>query len=280
MPEFKLNHYIPRVLLKNWVVSQEGRLGVHTYDALEARSYFSTASGRKAFSFAISPDIYVPKIRDKRYVVIEKWFSNLEDTFGKAVRILLSDENIPLFKKTEDIVNLLYALLSLRHRTLHVLESNNRFLKHNKKESNLLSMGSKKDQRILVLENIVNAIKHEAAEYYNVEFVVAKSNCDSYILCDMPVLNKVVDGFSFLPISSRVLLAFRPSVTESTYKRINGGNDLVAAINESLAGCARRWIIANNLEQIELFKTHVNTNPDSGSIFIKAKHLIMPFSIE
>lgn len=280
MPKFKRNHYIPKVLLKNWIVNNEGRLGVHVFETAKYKSHFSTSNGRKPFSFAISNDLYIPKVNDIRYVGLEKYFSNLEDTFGRATKILLSNDNVPLFTSSNEISIFLRALLAFRHRTKHVIESNQIFLENNLNERNLILRGRAVDQKILLIENIVNAINHEAAEYNHIEFVISKPDSGCYILGDMPILTKVVDNFSFIPIAKRSLLAFRPSEVGSTYKRINGGIDLVNSINEAIAASAKKWIIAESTEQLAMYKDLVNTNPNTGSIFVHSQRPIIPFTIE
>lgn len=274
MPEKKANHYFPKVLLRNWITLDEnGRRGVHVFDIRKNKEYFSTAEGRKAFSFAISDNIYVPKINQRRYLKLEDWFGTLETSISKMLKILSSEQNVPLFKNPQDLYNLKLALLSFKHRSKYVIESNTKFVQENPDYIEMVWGRTDRDIKILMLENVVNATIHDALEYDEIEIVVGRSKNKSLICSDLPFLEKVVDNFSFIPLSNKKFIGFRPTDKDSTYNRVDFDIGMIDALNNPIATNARHWIIADSRELIDEYKQDAISSIEKSSVYTPARYL-------
>lgn len=268
MADKKNNHYIPKLILKHWITKNtENREGVYVYDTAKEKIYFSSAKGKRAFSFAIVKDLYVPKIKGERRVELEDWFGGLESTLDKTILKLNSATQESLFTSEDELKKFLLALFSLKHRTKYVIEKHREFIEANPAKLKLISGRNDNNKELILLENIVNATTYDMLELSNFEMVVMKSKGISLILGDMPFLENIVDGFSFVPLTNKVFIGFR-SIRESSYYTIQEpGDQLVDSLNAAIASNSKYWIVSDNKFQIEEYKEKLKNNLDKESLY-------------
>lgn len=268
MPQKKNNHYIPRLILKHWVTkNSEDRKGVYVLDTAKNKSYFSSSEGKRAFSFAIGNDLYVPKIEDERRVELEEWFGGLESTLAKTILKLNSTNQKPLFQSQDEMTKFVLALFSFKHRTKYVIEKHRKYLEENPDKLKLISGRTDDNKELILLENIVNATTHDTIKLSNFEMVVMKSKGKSLIMGDMPFLENIVDGFNLLPITNRIFIGFR-SIRESSFYNVQESSDkLVESLNYAIASNSKYWIVADNKIQIEKYGEELKTNMDKEPIY-------------
>jgi hypothetical protein len=268
MPEKKNNHYIPKLILKHWVTkNSENRNGVYVLDTVKNRSYFSSSEGKRAFSFAIGNDLYVPKIEDERRVELEDWFGGLELTLDKTILKLNSANQEPLFQSQYEMTKFVLALFSFKHRTRYVIEKHRKYLEENPDKLKLISERTDYNKELILLENIVNATTHDAIKLSNFEMVVMKSKGKSLIMGDMPFLENIVDGFNFLPLTNKVFIGFRSIRESSFYDVQESGDKLVESLNYAIASNSKYWIVADNKTQIEKYEEELKANLEKEPIY-------------
>jgi len=264
MPEKKNNHYIPRLILKNWITTNsDKRKGVHVLDTVKNKRYFSSSEGKRGFSFAIGNDLYVPKIEGKRRVELEDWFGGLEATLAKTIVKLRSDKKESLFNSEQEMTKFVLALFSFRHRTKYVIDKHRKYLDENPDKLKLISGRADDNKELILLENIVNATKHDTIKLANFEIVVMKSKGTSLIMGDMPFLENVVNGFNFLPITNKIFIAFRSTSEKSFYNVEEPGDELIESLNFAIASNSRYWIVADNISQIAKYEQELKNNEDN-----------------
>ncbi len=268
MPEKKNNHYIPKLILKHWITkNSENRKGVYVLDTTKDKSYFSSSAGKRAFSFAIENDLYVPKIEDERRVELEDWFGGLESTLAKTILKLNSASQEPLFQSQDEMTKFVLALFSFKHRTKYVIEKHRKYLEENPEKLKLISGRSDDNKELILLENIVNATTHDTIKLSSFEMVVMKSKGKSLIMGDMPFLENIVDGFNFLPLTNKVFIGFRSIGESSFYKVQEPSDELVGSLNSAIASNSRYWIVADNKSQIEKYEKELKSNLENEPIY-------------
>jgi hypothetical protein len=75
---FKNNHEVPRSLLKRWISEPDPWPRVWVFDIEKQKLYRSGDTGKRPFSFAIIPDLYVPEVEGTRLAQAEGWFARAE----------------------------------------------------------------------------------------------------------------------------------------------------------------------------------------------------------
>jgi len=275
MPEKKFNHYIPRLILKHWVTTNEhNRKGVYVFDTEKNKKYFSEAKGKKGFSFAIGNDLYVPKIEEKRRTELEDWFGGLENTLANTISKIIVSKNAPLFTSQYEMSKFILALFSFKHRTKYVIERNRKYLDENPESLKLISGRldrHNENKDLILLENIVNATTYDTIQLSSFEMIVMKSEGQSLIYGDMPFLENIIDGFNILPLTNKVFIGFRSIRGKSFYQTINCDEKMVESLNVAIALNSAKWIIADNQTQIEKYKEYLKKNLDVDSIYTPAK---------
>lgn len=272
MAEKKLNHYIPRLILKNWVTTNdENRKGVYVFDTKKNKSYFSEAEGKRAFSFAIGNDLYVPKINDERRLELEDWFGGLENTSANAIRKIASNENEPLFSNRDETVKFAMALMSFKYRTKFVIEKMSSYLEENPEYLKLIRSRLDNNKELIILEHIVNATTHATLELSHFEMIAWKSNNKSLIFGDVPFLDNVADGYSFMPITNKIFISLRSIMGESRYTILECEDEMIHSLNLAIASNSVNWIIADNISQIEEYEPELKNNIDRGFVYTPLK---------
>lgn len=269
MPEKKNNHYIPKLILKNWVTTNsEDRKGVYVFDTEKNRSYFSVSHGKKGFSFAIGNDLYVPRIDEKRRVELEDWFGGLENTLDKTISKLNSGKKESLFTSQYELNKFVLALFSFKYRTRYVIEKHRKFLDENPDKLKLISGRADDNKELILLENIVNATTHDTIKLSNFEMIVMKSKNKSLIFGDMPFLGDAIDGFNFLPITNKIFIGFRSVSEESFYNILECDDELVESLNSAIASNSKYWIVADNISQIGKYEEELKNNIEKEPIYV------------
>jgi len=269
MPEKKNNHYIPKSILKYWVTKNEkNKKGVYVFDLKKNKSYFSEPFGRRAFSFAIENDIYVPVIEGKRRLELEEWFAGLENTLAITVKKIESDTNSTLFKSKKEMDKFILALFSFKHRTKYVVKNIEKYLKNNPKYLKLITGKKDNSSEVILLENIVNAINHDAIKLSRFEMIIMKSKENSFIYGDLPFLENIIDGYNFMPLTNKILIAFRSTKEKSFYKKYECENKMVESINFAIASNSENWIVADNLNQIIKYQSELKTKTDDETVYV------------
>src|SRR5438128_1743548 len=88
MADHKRNHFIPRFMLDYWSTKPVGRnyAGVWVYEFARKRKYFANGQGPSAYSFAVSEDLYVPRVTGERVTAQEHWHGSLEGRLAALAR--------------------------------------------------------------------------------------------------------------------------------------------------------------------------------------------------
>ncbi|MFK8055209.1 MAG: DUF4238 domain-containing protein [Saprospiraceae bacterium] len=273
MPILKNNHYMPRMLLKHWVTDDETktREGVYVLDAEKEKTYFSTSKGKKAFSFAIKKDLYVPRIADKRILDLEKWFGSLENSLSKTITKIIADSHKPLFSNNIDLSKFVLAIFSIKHRSRFQIEKNRELLTNNPDILELVKCRPDNNLELILLENLMNSIEQDSRSLPNFEMVVMESIDTDLIFGDLPFLDNIADGFSFVPITCKHFIAIRNTTKESFYTKETCSRELTESINRSIASKSRYWIISNNRDQLLQYTKEFKQNQDVTARFKPAK---------
>ena len=196
MPEKKNNHIIPKCLIRQWSTKQEKFSGVHVYELIQKKIYFSSGSGKRGFSFAIEPYFYVPTIKDERIYKVENWLASVENTLATFIKKLNEDADYSLFKNRQEFTKLLLALFSLKNRTKYDIQQIREFIHRNPNMKELIEMEQNREIEIAVMENLINATTEEAIEYSNCEIIVCKIKEGNILLSDRPFLHKLFEDYS------------------------------------------------------------------------------------
>ena len=249
----KNNHFIPRFMLNAWARTNDlGRFGVDYYDIERSKYLFSEGTGKKAYSFAIVNDGYVPVIGDQRRTNLEDWFSGLEGTLANAIRkFMLNDINYLGDKET--YTKFMLAVLSFKFRTQAFVKYCEAFLKSNPDIRQFHD--PEKPIGLIVLENVVNATCEALAQYGHCDFQIITAREDKFITGDMPFVENAMDGWDWLILSNKMMLMIRGN--NLNHPRIDFlpvTDVLVNLVNQQNAWQARYWIVGDSASQLAKYK--------------------------
>lgn len=257
---YKNNHTIPRAILKHWISNINDREGVYVYDIKKDKQYFSSSTGKRAFSFAISNYLYVPHINGIKNPDLEKWKGGLEAILSEFIELIKKKQRTGIAKSDYHITQILMAILSLDGTSKYDIEAASNFLLNNLDYKNLISGKPEREVNILILENIVNSIIEEVISYKAIEFTVLTSDQDNqFIYCDRPLIAKPFDETSFIVLTKNILLAFNKTIDISTINYLDCKPDFVNTINEIMAERSREWIIASDETILNKYKGIINS---------------------
>lgn len=257
--EHKRNHYVPQFILRGWVTRGLKYSGVWVYDIREERSFFSNATGAKAFSFAATDDLYVPKIDGKRSASMEKWFGGQESALSKVVREALQKRDILTDRATYDeLAALTFALVGLEHRSRHEIEASTRAVRDDPDLRKIISSNPERDIHRLVLENIINDTTNTVQELGHVEITFFETE-NSLICSDRPAFLHDEIGH-FVVLTNHCFAVYHTSSAGLfRYRHEQARADFVESVDRALTFAARDWIVADseqNLNRhIEVIKT-------------------------
>jgi len=264
----KNNHYIPRCLLKRWLTNNGTYDGVHYLDIRTKKIGFSSANGRKAYSFASVDNLYILDADSNRKANLEDWFSGLENSFSLFIDRVERKQSEEIFKEPKHLTLLMMGLISFEFRSPYVIKQGIEFLNDN---PDILNDFDGKSPFQIILENVVIGTTEYANQYPQVEFVISKSP-SPILLVDRPLVLDDDDQFSIFPLTPELVLSFKRVLGTSTITYNEISDELAQQLNNTLIVQARNWIVSNDLSQLE--NIEVKDTPDDKVIFEKIKHLM------
>jgi hypothetical protein len=266
----KNNHYIPKCLLKRWVTNNGKYDGLNVLDLKTRTIYFSSSTGRKAYSFASYDNLYILTQNSVRQKNLENWFDGLENSLSLFIdKASLSETD--LFKNLGHINKLVMGLISFEYRSRYFLEQGIQYLEENPKIKNGFNG---KNSFQIILENVVNATTDKANLLFPIDLTVWKSNIP-LLLCDRPLMLDKVDGYSFFPLAPNMLLSFIKAQDKSTINYQNLDDKLAISFNNMIVENGRDWIVSTDrkiLDEIRL--NFVNSEYNDSLKFEKFKTLL------
>jgi hypothetical protein len=244
--EKKNNHYIPRCLLKRWVKSNGKYDGVHVLNLHSKAIDFSSSSGKNAFSFASIDNLYILTQENNRQVNLENWFDGLENSLSIFID-KVSKSDSALFKNLGHLNKLVMSLVSFEFRSRYFFEKGIEFLDNNP----LIKSGFKEKSSFqIVLENVVNATTDNTNLLFPVEFTIWKSDIP-LLICDRPLMFKIVDDYSFFPLTPNLMLSFIKTKIQSTINYQNIDEKFALSFNNMIIENARDWIVSTDRNVLE-----------------------------
>ena len=275
MSEYKNNHYSPRAILRKWETLEKNRWGVHIYDLIKDKYYFSCSRCKGAFSFAKSDYLYVPEVDGQRIPNVEKWFNGIETILSAAISRIEKEDNTPLFSRVDDTFKFIIALMSFKHRNEYNLKSIKKKLEGNEELKFNISGIAGRDIDLLVLENMINACEEDSRDYWQSELMIlSTSENKSLIYCDRPFIEDAVDGYSFLPLTDKRFIAVKKTNEPSFYLHQKSNDGLVDSINSIIAEQSRNWIMADSRELLDQYiETAKKSNCEIEALYKPTKHL-------
>jgi len=273
MPEKQLNHFIPRFMLNYWgKKNEQDRFGVHVYDIERSKFFFSDGTGKKAYSFAIEKNGYVPIIDEERRTNLEDWFSGLEGTLAKAIRQFNAEE-ISMFDDVKEYQRFLLSVLSFKYRTQAFVNHVTEFLKE--------SIGVREDLdpakslEVIVLENIVNATTDDVNTYNFCDFeILHTQDDDSFILGDRPFVSDLFDEWSLLILSNKLVVMLRKNHRhEPRFRFVPAKKDFVHSVNMLIAEQAHYWIVGASEQHLGLYLNEADQKSNIPISYVPPKNL-------
>ncbi|AJR14788.1 DUF4238 domain-containing protein [Leptospira interrogans] len=289
---YKLNHYIPRSLLKNWgsegITNNQKYNGVWCYLIQEDRIFYSESKGKKAFSFAIVEDLYVPVIEGLRHIHFEgKWLSGLENAFANFTNQLNVDNPELRFNNLNEMTKFLMGFYSFKYRSKYDFEQVTKYLEEN--QDDLKKISNSKNIHVAVLENIIHATTEMYLRNLGSELIIAKFLTNNVIIGDRPfIYSSKGKGISWLPINPSTIISINKWKDNNhphfplAYKVVSGDNSFVQSFNQIIAQSASYWIVSHDLETLKKNIPYCigNSNKKGSIIFEPIQTLPYGWSIE
>lgn len=271
--EKKNNHYIPKCLLKRWKTNNGKFDGVHVLDLQSKSIDFSASNGKKGFSFASIDNLYVLTKDNDRLVNLENWFDGLENSLSTFIdKVERKDKE--LFKNLGHLNKLIMSLVAFEFRSRYNFEIGLEYLNKNKEIKDKF-IG--KDSFQIILENVVNGTTYLSNQIFPVELTVWESD-KPLLLSDRPLLFKIVDDYSFFPLTPNKLLSFKKTTNESTINFQKATVDFVDKFNDMITESARDWIVSVQKQDLELIsQTKEFKQPVDSVIFNEIDRLLIGY---
>ncbi|MGE3682323.1 MAG: DUF4238 domain-containing protein [Bdellovibrionales bacterium] len=258
MPEYKKNHYIPKVLLKNWVVSGATYEGVHVFEIEPKKFSFSASRGGSGFSFAIINDLYVPILEGERIVDAEKWLSGLEGSIGKILPMLLASTDIR-YESHLEAVKFVMGLLSLQYRSEYILSRVRETVATDPDAQQFLGLHSGRTVDQIVVENIVNSVDEFLREMAPVKMRIFQPTSGEFIVSDRPVLDEDYVGERIVVVAPKVAIALSKGTQPFEYQYVPINEDFTHQINDLVATQARSWIAGSSEMLVQKYSAVVES---------------------
>jgi len=252
MPEYKHIHTIPASILRYWIDANTSYKGVHVYENQSRRIYVSTGQGPKAFSFAITDDLYITTANGKRAVGLEKWFSGQEDSLISFVRQVHNRQqlsSIPSSKFTQ----LLMAIVGLECRSAYNIRKIQEIIEKDVSIRTKISDSPDHSPEQLVLENIIHWVNEQIASICPTEMVLFIAPYEhSWVIGDRPYFYHKDLEFHFVVLTNKVVIGYRRS-NELTYEYKDVSKEFVELINHQITINSREWLVAINAEELSKY---------------------------
>lgn len=259
MAEYKKNHYIPRVILKNWVTTGPQYEGVHVFEIDANKFSFSASKGSSGFSFAIVNDLYVPILEGGRVVSAEKWLSGLEGTIGSVLPMVLAGGDIQ-YASPSTALKFVMGLLSLEFRAEYILDRFKETLEKDLDVRSFLGLHSDRTVHQIIVENIVNSVDEYARRLLPVRMTILQTNTSEFIVTDRPVVDEQYVGQRIIVVAPSIAIALEQGAPPFSYQYSPVKDDLVHSINIALATNARSWIAGTSEEIVKKYSAIVGSD--------------------
>jgi len=246
MMDKKNNHFIPKCLLKRWITSNDNYCGVNVLNIKSKSIDFSYSRGYKAFSFASSDNLYVLTKENDRLLNLENWFNGLENSLSIFIDKVSKNDSY-LFKNIGHLNKLIMGLVSFEYRSRYFFEKGIEFLESN---PNIKSSFNGKNSFQIILENVVNATTYNTNQLFPVEFTIYQSDIP-ILICDRPLMFKVLDEHSFLPLTPNLILSFNKTSNQPMIRYLKADEKFVNIFNKMIVGNAREWIVSTDRNVLE-----------------------------
>lgn|GEM_PF-2664139 len=252
MAEYKKNHYMPKVILKNWVVPGASYEGVHVYEIDQKKFSFSASKGGSGFSFAIVNDLYVPILEGERVVDAEKWLSGLESAIGSVLPTILSGGEIK-YSDHMMAVKFVMGLLSLQYRSEYVLSRFREAVEKDPEVQAFLGLHSDRTVDQVVVENIVNSVDDFFRQLLPVKMRIFQPTSGEFIVTDRPVIPEDYVGERIIVVAPKVAIALSKGPPPFGFQYVPIDQGFVETINDILATQARSWIAGSSDEIVKKY---------------------------
>lgn len=258
MAEYKKNHYIPKVILKNWVVAGPTYEGVHVFEIDSKKFSFSASKGSSGFSFAIVNDLYVPILEGERIVDAEKWLSGLEGSIGKTLPMLLAGTDVRYDSQLE-AVKFVMGLLSLQYRSEYALNRFRETVAIDPDAQKFLGLHSNRTVDQIVVENIVNSVDEFLREMAPVKMRIFQPTSGEFIITDRPVIDEDYVGERIVVVAPKTAIALSKGTQPFAYQYIPINEEFTQQINDLIATQARSWIASGSEALVKKYSAVVGS---------------------
>jgi hypothetical protein len=119
--EKKDNHYVPKCLLKRWLVDQEELKGLYVLDIKTKEINYHINKRKKAFPFASFDNLYILTKDKERLLNLENWFEGLENSLSLFIDKVSRKEK-QIFKNLGHLNKLMMGLISFQFRSRYFFE--------------------------------------------------------------------------------------------------------------------------------------------------------------
>lgn len=257
--EYKKNHYIPRVILKNWITSGQYYNGIHVFEINSKQFSFSEAKGRGGFSFAMINNLYVPIIEGERVVNGEKWLSGLESAIGKILPIILMGNEIK-YPDNLTAVKFIMGLLSLEYRSEYLLSLFRSLVANDIDVQTFLGFHSNRTIDQIVVENLVNSVDDFFRQIIPVKMRILQPASGEFIVTDRPVIPEIYVNERIIVVSPKTAIALSKGTIPFGYQYVPISEEFTNQINELLASRARSWIAGTSKIIVEKYSKIVGSD--------------------
>ena len=282
--QYKRNHYIPITIINNWVTKGEKEDGIYVYNIEKKKKYFVLANDKRKFSFAVTKNLYVPEINQKRLTSVERWFSGQEAALTKFIN------KLKLSKYNDVIVNLnnfsisVLALTGLEYRSRYQINKIKEYLIKNPDVAEKISSDTDSNIDKSVLNNLIHLITNQTNKMMPAQLLVTHLSNPDLVLSDCPVINS--GETKIYIVSSKMMIFLQKS--EFGVSKIEPGKEdktITEFINKQTVLQARDWIVSSTEPIIDKYIQVINSEEYKENlkkdkiVSINLTHLLTGYSI-
>lgn len=272
----KINHFVPKCLLKRWAVKGELYNGVHVADLKIKNVSFSSSSGKGAFSFAALNDLYIlTDEQGERLTNLEDWFSGLENSLSTFIDKIERNRK-PEFKELKHANHLFMCVFSFKYRSKYIL---NQFTDFLRKDEKLVKSYGQKSLHCIVLENVVNGVSHLINQFWPLEIIIWESKAP-LLLSDNPLytLNDSGIEYHFFPLTPKYFMSFnrKLSLQSNFISHKTAPLETTNMFNEMMITNAREWIVSIDKIELERILRKYDNNHQNDQVAYEKTKVIFP----
>ncbi len=249
---------MPITIINNWVIGGEKGNGVYVYNIEKKRKYFVSASDKRKFSFAITKNLYVPEISQRRLTSVERWFSGQEATLTNFInKLKLSKYNDVIIDPNNFSISIL-ALTGLEYRSRYQINKIKEFLINNPNIIERISSDTDSNIDKIVLENLIHVITNQTHKIMPAQLFVTHLSNPDLILSDRPVIDS--GETKVYIVSSKMMISIQKSgLGISKIDLRNEDKAITQMINKQIALQARDWIVSSTESNINKYIQVINS---------------------